>query len=158
MSQSLRLYVLVCAVLMAAGALLHLAVMQGGAEWYALVGAPRGLIAMLSQGSLRPAVSCVVIASALFVCSAYALSALGHLRRLPALRVVLALIAIGLVGRGLILPALAAWHPRTLLGICGRCEQLNAFVLLSSALCLFLGGGYSVAAMRATPSPLPAAR
>ena len=151
MSQSLRLYVLICAMLMAVGALLHLAVMFGGSQWYAIVGAPRGLIATLSQGSLRPAVSCVVIASALFVCSAYALSALGKIRRLPALRVVLALIALGLIGRGFILPALATWHPRTLFGICGRCEQLNGFVLLSSALCLVLGGGYAVAAMRPRP-------
>ena len=151
MSQSLRLYVLICAMLMAVGALLHLAVMLGGPEWYAIVGAPRGLIATLSQGSLRPAVSCVVIASALFVCSAYALSALGKIGRLPALRVVLALIALGLICRGLILPALAAWDPRTLFGICGRCEQLNGFVLLSSALCLVLGGGYAVAAMRPRP-------
>ena len=151
MSQLLRLYVFGCAMVMAAGAFLHLAVMLGGAEWYAVIGAPRGLIAMLSQGSLRPAASCVVIASLLFVCSAYALSATGKIRRLPGLKFVLALIALGLIGRSLILPAFAAWQPRVLFGLCGRCEQLNAFVFLTSALCLILGGGYAVAALRPRP-------
>jgi putative oxidoreductase len=43
------------------GALLHIAIIFGGPDWYAFVGAPAGLVKMASAGSLRPAISCVAI-------------------------------------------------------------------------------------------------
>ena len=147
MSQSVRFYLLASTALMAAGSLLHNAVLLGGAEWYAFVGAPLGLIHMLALGSLRPAVSCIMIASILLICTAFALSAAGVIGRHPAIRPALAIIAVALIARGLLLPAVAVWAPRLLLGICGRCKELNDFVLLTSALCLFAGGGYAVAAL-----------
>jgi hypothetical protein len=147
-----RVYVLVSAVLLAAGAAFHLAIIAGGATWYAFSGAPPGLTAMLAHGSLRPMLSCVFIASVLAACSAYGLSWVGTLSRLPALRVVLAFIAAGLLARGLLLPAAAALRPHLLLGLCGRCQAVNPFVIVTSALCLFAGGAYALAAFRPAPT------
>lgn len=152
MSQAARSYIIASAALCAAGAVVHLAAIPLGASWYAFIGAPHGLIHMLGQGSLRPAITCVVIAVLLAVWSVYGLSAVGLVRRLPASRLVLALVALVLVGRSVVLPSVAAFAPAALAGICGRCQQLNGFVLATSALCLLIGAGYAVAAMRPTPN------
>jgi hypothetical protein len=56
------------------------------------------------------------------------------------------------MGRGVLLPIAAAWQPHLLSGICGRCQAVNGFVLLTSALRLFVGGGYMVGALRPAPN------
>jgi hypothetical protein len=146
-----RAYVLVSATLLALGALFHLAIIAGGPAWYAFSGAPAGIGPMLASGSPRPVVTCVVIATVLAACSAYGLSWAGVMPRLPAVRIVLALIACGLLARGVVLPAVAAYEPHLLSGLCGRCQGVNGFVIVTSALCLFVGGGYALAASRFAP-------
>ena len=143
-----RVYLLVAAGLMAIGALLHLVVVAVGADAYALLGAPDGLVAMVAAGSMRPAVSALLIAALLVVGSTYGFSAAGIGWRLPARRLVLAMCALGLVARGVVLPLVAAWQPSLLSGLCGRCESVNGFVLVTSALCLLVGGAYGAAAVR----------
>ena len=128
--------------LCAAGALLHLAIPLGGPAWYAFAGAPQGLVAMAEAARARPIVSCVVIACLLLLFAAYAFSALGLLRRLPARRVVLGIVGVGLLVRGLWFPVLALRDPDALARLCGRCGGLNAFVVATSALCLFIGIGF----------------
>ena len=149
MSQSRRTYLIVAGSAMVAGALLHIAIIFGGPNWYALFGAPAGLVAMASTDSLRPAVSCVIIALVLLACSAYAYSGAGLIRKLPGLRVVLALIGAGLIVRGVTFVPVVAWQPHLLSGLCGKCQEVNSFVLATSALCLFVGTGYAVGAVRA---------
>jgi hypothetical protein len=129
-----------------AGALLHLAIPFGGPAWYSFAGAPQGLVAMAEAGRARPIVSCVVIACLLLVFAAYAFSALGLLRRLPATRVVLGVVGVGLVVRGLWFPVLALRDPAALGRLCGRCGGLNAFVVATSALCLFIAVGFLLGA------------
>ena len=133
---------------MALGGLVHVAAIFGGPDWYAFLGAPAGLVAMASTSSLRPAVSCVVIASALFTCAAYAFSGAGVFLKLPALRAVLSLIALGLIARGIIFVPVAAWQPHLLSGLCGKCGSVSVFLLVTSALCLIVGGGYAAGALR----------
>lgn len=129
-----------------AGALLHLAIPFGGPAWYAFAGAPRGLVAMAEAGLPRPVVSCVVIACLLLVFAAYAFSALGLLRRLPATRIVLGVVGAGLLVRGLWFPVLALRNPEALARFCGRCGGLNAFVVATSGLCLLIGVGFLLGA------------
>ncbi len=133
---------------MAMGALLHLAAVVIGANAYAWLGAPAGLVAMVGTASFRPAVSCFVIAGLLLLGSAYGFSGAGLGPRLPARRLVLSVIAVGLIARGILLPIAAAWQPHLLSGICGRCHAVTGFVLLTSALCLIVGVGYAVGAFR----------
>ena len=144
-----RNYLLTSGVILAFGGLVHLAAIFGGPDWYAFLGAPAGLVALADTDSLRPAISCVVIALMLFACAAYACSGAGVIRKLPALRGALALIGLGLVARGLLFVPLAAWRPHVLSGLCGKCEEAGLFLVATSSLCLFVGGGYLFGAMRA---------
>lgn len=134
--------------LCAVGALLHLAIPLGGPAWYSFVGAPQGLVAMAQAGLARPIISCIVIACLLGAFTAYAFSALGFVRHLPATRPVLGIIGVGLSVRGLWFPVLALQDPSSLGRFCGRCSSLNAFVIETSALCLFIGVGYLLGALR----------
>ena len=149
MSQSRRMYLVAAGSAMAAGAFLHIAVIFGGPYWYSLLGAPAGLVAMASTDSLRPAVSCVIIAAVLVACSAYAYSGAGLICKLPGLRAVLALIGVGLIVRGVSFVPLVAWQPHLLTGICGKCQEVNSFVRVTSAICLVVGAGYAAGAVRA---------
>ena len=149
MPLSNRTYLLASGSVMLAGALLHIAIIFGGPSWYEFVGAPAGLVAMASTDSLRPAISCLVIAALLVACSAYAYSGAGLIRKLPGLRVVSALIGTGLIVRGVTFVPVAALRPHLLSGLCGKCQGVNAFVLVTSALCLVIGVGYAVGAVRA---------
>jgi hypothetical protein len=83
----------------------------------------------------------------LLVIAAYAFSAAGLLRRLPLRRAVLALAGAGLLLRGLSFLPLAAWQPHLLSGMCGRCEGVNAFLVVTSLLCLFPGATFVHAAI-----------
>ena len=134
---------------MLAGALLHILIIFGGPDWYSFLGAPAGLVQMVSSGSLRPAISCVIIAAVLFVCAAYAYSGAKLIRKLPALRIVLGLIGVGLIVRGVSFITVIIWQPGLLSGLCGKCQEVNSFVIITSAICLLVGIGYLTGASRA---------
>jgi hypothetical protein len=131
------------------GALLHLAALAAGPEWLGVLGAPPGLVQMMATGAMRPIVTTAAIAGVLLLMSAYGLAAAGVLRwRLPMQRTVLFLFGAGLLVRGIVMPVVAAWEPQRLHMICGRCDSLNGFVLLTSALCLAVGAIYLASAAR----------
>ena len=141
----------VAAVAVAIGALLHLAALVAGPAWIAALGAPLGLVRMLEAGALQPVVTTAAIAGVLLLMAAYGLVAAGVLRwRLPLVRLVLLAFGAGLVVRAFVLPALAVWRPHLLQGLCGRCESLDAFVGVTSALCLGVGAAYLAAARSLT--------
>lgn len=131
---------------MAFGAAAHLAVIGIGAHGYAVLGAPAGLVALVGTPSHRPAITCILIASLLMLGALYGLSGAGLIKRLPLHRWVLTLLGLGLMGRAVLLPIAVAWQPRTVAGICGRCQAVDGFVLLTSALCLFVGVAYAAGA------------
>ena len=152
MSRIPRFWLLASGLLCAVGALVHLALPLGGPNWYSFVGAPPGIVAMAAAGLARPVISCIIIASILAVFASYAFSALGAIRRLPAQRLVLGIIGVVLSVRAVWLPALVVTNPHVLLYFCGRCGNLNWFVIATSALCLFIGVGYLVGAWRPNPT------
>lgn len=143
-----RTYLLASGAILVIGAVVHLAAIFAGPDAYAALGAPAGLVALAATDSLRPAASCVVIAAALLAFSAYAASGAGIIRRLPLLRTGLALIGLVLIVRGLLFVPLAAWRPELLSGLCGKCAAPGVFLFATSAICLFVGGGYTVGALR----------
>ena len=106
---------------------------------------------MAAAGMLRPVVFSILIASILVVFASYAFSALGFFRPLPALRVVLCAIGVGLSIRAVWLPFLVVTDPRILGFVCGRCSNLNGFVVATSVLCLFIGLGFLLGAWRLNP-------
>lgn len=148
LSRVSRAWLFASGLLCVIGALLHLAIPLGGPSWYYFVGAPQGLVAMAKAGLARPAVTCIIIACVLCIFAVYAFSALGFVRRLPAVRFVLGIVGLGLVVRALWFPILAASNPSALGQFCGRCGSFNGFVVASSALCLFIGVGFVLGAVR----------
>ena len=132
----------------AAGAVLHVAIVFGGPDWYAFFGAPNGMVEMARVGNLRAPVSGLVIAAFLALCSAYAFSGAGIIRRLPFLRLGLASIGSLLILRGVLFVPLILWRPNALARIC-ECRSVDAFIILTSVLCLAMGIGYALGAIAA---------
>jgi hypothetical protein len=148
MSRLANNWLLCAGVAAAAGAVLHVAILFGGPEWYAFFGAPRGMVEMARAGHPRAAISCLVIAAILSVFAAYAFSGAGRIRRLPWLRTGLALLGGALVLRGVAFVPLVVWKPDSLSRICD-CRSVDAFIIATSALCLFMGVGYVLGALAA---------
>ena len=124
------------------GALVHLAMPLGGPEWYLYFGAPPAFARMAEAGLIRPIITCIAIAAFLLAMSGLALAQLGFIRRFPGTRLGLVLCGIFLTVRALAFPVVASYSPVSLARVCGRCGELNGFVLLSSAACLFVGVGF----------------
>jgi len=143
LSQFRRAYLLAASAVMVVGATAHLAVIGIGPRGYAALGAPAGLVAMVGTASYRPAATCVAIALLLLLGAAYGFSSVGFGPQLPGRRYVLPLVGAGLIARAVLLPVAAFLQPALLLGICGKCQVVNDFVLFTSALCLFVGAAYA---------------
>lgn len=127
-----RWFIFAAAILFA-GSLLHIAVLIGGAEWIAFVGAPPAIVQSAERGTWLAPVSTLAIAALLAVLAAYALSASGALPRLPFVRFVLALFAAIFLLRGLIVvPALRQ-------GRVNWAAPIDLFIIASSAAILALG-------------------
>lgn len=95
-------------LLSAAAALLHLAVIAGGPDWYRFFGAGEEMARMAERGSPRPVLITLAIAAILGLWSAYAFAGAGLLRRLPLMRTALIVITAIYLLRGLVLvPVLA---------------------------------------------------
>ncbi len=90
-----------------AAALLHVAVIVGGPDWYRFFGAGEQMARMAEQGSPVPALVTLAIAALLAVWAAYAFAGAGLIRRLPLMRTALvAITAIYLLRGLLIIPVL----------------------------------------------------
>jgi hypothetical protein len=126
----------------AAAALIHLMIPLGGPAWYAFFGAPRRLVRLAEAHALYPAVSCVVIAAGLFVCAAYAFSGARLLPPLPLLRLALAAIALVFLLRGVGFLFLEWLWPGSLVRVSGS-QGIDTFLLVSSLICLLIGGAYA---------------
>jgi hypothetical protein len=135
-------WLIAAAALSGGAALLHLAVIAGGPRWYRFFGAGEGMARMAEQGSARPALITLGIATVLAVWSAYALAGAGLIPRLPLMRTALVAISAIFLLRGLILfPALAA-----------NGGQVEAFLLWSSLIVLVYGIAYAVGTFLAWPA------
>ncbi|MEO8383703.1 MAG: hypothetical protein ABI583_00565 [Betaproteobacteria bacterium] len=145
MTKFARNYLIGTALAASVGSTLHVAILFGGPDWYAFFGAPTGLVELARAGNLRAPVSCLVIAAILAVLAAYAFSGAGLIRRLPLLRMGLALMAIMLILRGVLFIPMIIWLPGSLSRICD-CRSVDLFIVLTSLLCLTMGIGYALGA------------
>lgn len=136
-----------------AAALLHVAIIIGGPDWYRFFGAGEGMARLVARGSLYPAVLTAGIAVALAVAALYGLSGAGVVRPLPGLRLVLCLVAAVFLARGLL------GVPVVLLGSGLYLAELRSrllFMIVTSLVCLALGLAYAVGASRGARSPVAA--
>lgn len=122
-----------------AAALLHVAIIFGGPDWYRFFGAGEELARMDERGSWAPASITLTIAAILAVWGAYAFAGAGLIRRLPLMRTALVAISAIYLLRGLILiPVLLQAAPRP-------------FDIWSSLIVLVYGLFYAIGTRRAWP-------
>jgi hypothetical protein len=146
-----NLWLIAGGILSLAAALLHLAVIAGGPDWYRFFGAGEEMARLAERGSPVPAVVTVLIALLLAIWAAYAFAGAGLIRRLPLMRTALVLISAIYLLRGLVLIPIALPGP----------PPLDAFTLWSSLIVLVCGIAYALGTWGAWPSlsrRAPAAR
>ncbi len=123
--------------LSAAAALLHVAVIIGGPDWYRFFGAGEEMARMAERGSPVPALTTLGIAALLAVWAAYAFAGAGLIRRLPLMRAALVAISTIYLTRGLfIIPVLMQ-------------PAAPAFDIWSSLVVLVYGIVYAIGTARA---------
>jgi hypothetical protein len=148
MSRPGERWLIAAALLSAAAAILHLAVIAGGPDWYRFFGTGEEMARMAERGSPVPALVTLGIAAVLATWSAYALAGAGRLRRLPLMRTALVAITAVYLARGLILFPALALDP----------ESVDAFALWSSLIVLVYGIVHAVGTFRAWRSLAVGAR
>jgi hypothetical protein len=109
-------WLLMAAALSLIGAMLHLACIVGGPDWYRALGAGEGLARAVERGHLRPHLMTAAIGAVLLAWVAFALSAAGVLPPLPLTRIALFAITMVLLARGLLIFVPAFWRPDLGLG------------------------------------------
>ena len=151
--QQRQRWLLLGGVVTGAASLLHVGIILGGPDWYRFFGAGERMARLAARGSPYPAAITAGIAAVLGVWMLYALSGAGVIRRLPLLRIVLALIAAVYLGRGVL------GIPLVLLVDDPYANQLKGrmtFMIVTSAVCVLLGLCYAAGAAHAgrrTPRP-----
>ena len=121
-------------VLSGVAALLHVAIIIGGAQWYRFFGAGEELASMAENGSWYPAVLTGAIAVVLLVWALYAFSGAGLMRRLPFLKAGLVVISALYLIRGLAFIPVYLVQP----------EMVDGFLVWSSLICLVYGLSYAI--------------
>lgn len=126
-------------------ALLHVAIILGGPDWYRFFGAGERMAWFAARGSIYPTVITAGIAAVLGIWSLYAFSGAGAIRRLPFLRPVLTLIAAAYLARGILgIPAVMLMDDP----YANELKARMTFMAASSAICIVLGFCYAAGAAR----------
>ena len=137
-------FLILAGTLSALAALLHLAVIIGGPDWYRFFGAGEEMARMAERGMIQPTLITIGIAGMLALWAAYAFSGAGVIGRLPLLRTGLVVITLIYLARGLlIIPAVLMQR------------EINAFGWWSSLIVLAYGLAYLIGTWRAWPRLVP---
>ena len=128
-------------------ALLHVAVIIGGPDWYRFFGAGEAMAQAAQSGSVRPTLITIAIASVLATWAAYAFSGAGLILRLPWLRTGLVAISAIYLARGLVVVPILLLRP----------ELIDPFLQWSSAIVLVFGLAHAIGTWSAWNGLRPAA-
>lgn len=118
-------------------ALLHVATIVGGADWYRFLGAGEQMAQLAEAGSHYPTIVTLIIAAILAGWGLFALSGAGILPRFPLLRSALVTICFIYLSRGvagLILPLMPSMQNNPVV-----VQNSIQFWLISSSICLLFG-------------------
>ena len=129
------------AMLSAAAAVMHLAIIAGGPAWYRFFHAGEKMARMAERGDPQAWIVTLGIAVVLAGFSAYALSAANVLPKLPLLRPALVAITGVYLLRGAALVPLQIWRP----------VLVDSFILSSSLVVLVYGIVYAIGTWLAWP-------
>ena len=145
MSESTRRFLLVGGTLTAVASALHVAIVWGGPAWYRFFGAGERMARLAAAGSIYPTIVTMGIAALLAIWALYAFSGAGLVRRLPFLRLVLALIAATYLARGLLgIPVVFMADDPYM----GELRARMVFMVVTSLICVVLGLCYALGAAR----------
>jgi hypothetical protein len=122
-----------------AAALLHIACIFGGPDWYRFFGAGEGIARAAARGDWAPMVITLVISAILLIWAAYAFSGAGSLPRVPLLRTSLVVITAIYLLRGLIFVPLHLWRP----------QHSDSFAIWSSLIVFLYGAVYAIGTCKA---------
>lgn len=129
-------------------ALMHVAIVIGGADWYRFFGAGEQMAQMAEQGSSYPAMVTALIALVLTSWAAYGFSGAGVLPRLPFMRLALITISGVYLARALFgIPAVIYFDTPYFQEL----GQSQSFMWISSLICLVYGLCFSVGAWQVWP-------
>ena len=120
-------------------ALLHIACIFGGPDWYRFFGAGEAMPRAAARGELRPTLITLAIGAVLLVWAAYAFSGAGSLPRLPLLRTGLIVITAIYLLRAFLFVPLHFWRP----------QHSDSFAIWSSLIVLAYGTVYAVGTFKA---------
>jgi hypothetical protein len=138
---SLNYWLISGGILSAIAALMHIAIIIGGPDWYRFFGAGEVMARAAEQGRMMPTLITLGIATMLAIWAAYAFSGAGLIMRLPLLRTALVIISTLYLLRALaVVPVL--FIPT---------EQGPAFWLWSSVIVLIYGLAYAIGTWRTWP-------
>ena len=133
-SASNNKYLLAAALCCFTAALAHLGCIVFGGDWYRFFGAGEQMAQMAEQGLWYPTIVTSVIVLVLFVCALYGLSGAGTIKPLPLTKLALILISSIFLLRGVSFVGLMPLFP----------ENSLTFWLISSGICLFIGGLFAL--------------
>ena len=122
-----------------AAALLHIACIFGGPDWYRFFGAGEGMARAAARGDWTPTLITLAIGAVLLIWAAYAFSGAGILPRLPLLRTGLVTITAIYLLRALIFVPLHLWRP----------QHTDSFAIWSSLIVLIYGAVYAAGTVKA---------
>ena len=126
-------------------ALLHIACIFGGPDWYRFFGAGEAMARAVARGELWPTLITLAIGAVLLVWAAYAFSGAGSLPRLPLLRTGLIVITAIYLLRAFLFVPLHFWRP----------QHSDSFAIWSSLIVLAYGAVYAVGIFKAWPHLAP---
>jgi hypothetical protein len=126
-------------------ALLHIACIFGGPDWYRFFGAGEAMARAAARGELWPTLITLAIGAVLLVWAAYAFSGAGSLPRLPLLRTGLIVITAIYLLRAFLFVPLHFWRP----------QHSDSFAIWSSLIVLAYGAVYAVGIFKAWPHLAP---
>lgn len=133
-SASNNKYLLAAALCCFTAALAHLGCIVFGGDWYRFFGAGEQMAQMAEQGLWYPTIVTSVIVLVLFVWALYGLSGAGTIKPLPLTKLALILISSIFLLRGVSFVGLMPLFP----------ENSLTFWLISSGICLFIGGLFAL--------------
>jgi len=132
-------WLLIGGALSVAAALLHIACIFGGPDWYRFFGAGEGMARAAARGDWTPTLITLAISAVLLIWAAYAFSGAGALPRLPLLRTGLVTITAIYLLRALIFVPLHMWRP----------QHTDSFAIWSSLIVLLYGTVYAIGTIKA---------
>lgn len=139
------IWLLVGGWLSVVAALLHIACIFGGPDWYRFFGAGEGMARAAARGEWQPVLITLIVAAVLLIWAAYAFSGAGSLPRLPLLRTGLVAITAIYLLRALI------FVPLNMV----RSTHSSEFALWSSLIVLAYGAVYAIGTVKAWPHLAP---